>query len=394
MLSLEGIRVLDLSRVLAAPFCTMILGDLGADIIKVERPGRGDDTRAWDPPSIGGESAYFLCVNRNKRSITVDLKSEGGKEIIRRLAKHCDVLMENFRPGVLDSLGLGYEVMREVNPRLVFCSLTGYGQTGPYSHRPGYDLLAQAEGGLMSVTGPEDGEPYKVGASLADIMTGLFAAIGMLSALRERESSGEGQHIDVCLLDTVMAALSNVASNALISGKTPGRYGNEHPNIVPYQSVPTADGYMMVAVGNDQQWMRFCRAVDKEEWITDPRFATNPNRVNNRDALRPLLNEVTATRSSEEWLSLLREANIPCGPVNTVAQALSLAHSKAREMVVTMSHPTVGEVPLVGSPLKLSRTPVAMRRHPPLLGEHTDEILQDLGSGPGDIARLHAEGCV
>jgi len=255
-------------------------------------------------------------------------------------------------------------------------------------------LLAQAEGGLMSVTGPEDGEPYKVGASLADIMTGLFAAIGMLSALRERESSGEGQHIDVCLLDTVMAALSNVASNALISGKTPGRYGNEHPNIVPYQSVPTADGYMMVAVGNDQQWMRFCRAVDKEEWITDPRFATNPNRVNNRDALRPLLNEVTATRSSEEWLPLLREANIPCGPVNTVDQALSLAHSKAREMVVTMSHPTVGEVPLVGSPLKLSRTPVAMRRHPPLLGEHTDEILQEIGYGPGDIARLHAEGCV
>jgi len=394
MLPLEGIRVLDLSRVLAAPFCTMILGDLGADIIKVERPGRGDDTRAWDPPSIGGESAYFLCINRNKRSITVNLKSEGGKEIIRRLAKHCDVLMENFRPGVLDSLGLAYEDMRRVNPRLVFCSLTGYGQTGPYSHRPGYDLLAQAEGGLMSITGPQDGKPYKVGASLADIMTGLFAAIGILSALRERESSGEGQHIDVCLLDTVMAALSNVASNALISGKTPGRYGNEHPNIVPYQSVPTVDGYMMVAVGNDQQWGRFCRAVGKEEWITDPRFATNPKRVNNRDALRPLLNEVTATRSSEEWLPLLREANIPCGPVNTVDEALSLAHSKAREMVVTMSHPTAGEVPLVGSPLKLSRTPVAMRRHPPLLGEHTDEVLQEIGYGPGDIARLHAEGCV
>ena len=394
MFPLEEIRVLDLSRVLAAPFCTMILGDLGADIIKVERPGRGDDTRAWDPPSMGGESAYFLCINRNKRSITVNLKSEGGKEIIRRLAEHCDVLMENFRPGVLDSLGLGYEDMREVNPRLVFCSLTGYGQTGPYSHRPGYDLLAQAEGGLMSVTGPKDGEPYKVGASLADIMTGLFAAIGMLSALRERESSGEGQHIDVCLLDSVMAALSNVASNALISGKTPGRYGNEHPNIVPYQSVPTADGHMMVAVGNDQQWGRFCRAVGKEEWIKDPRFVTNPKRVNNRDALRPLLNEVTATRSSEEWLPLLREANIPCGPVNTVDQALSLAHTKAREMVVTMSHPTAGEVPLVGSPLKLSRTPVAMRRHPPLLGEHTDEVLQEIGYGPGDIARLHAEGCV
>lgn len=322
------------------------------------------------------------------------MKSEGGKDIIRRLAKQCDVVMENFRPGVLDSLGLGYEDLIEVNPRLVFCSLTGYGQTGPYSHRPGYDLLAQAESGLMSITGPKDDEPYKVGASLADILTGLFAAIGILAALREREVSGVGQHIDVGLLDTVMAALSNVASNALISGKTPGRYGNEHPNIVPYQSVPTADGYMMVAVGNDQQWARFCPIIGKDEWISDPRFATNPQRVRNRDALRPLLDEVMVTRTTQEWLELLREANIPSGPVNTVDEALSLAHARAREMVITMAHPTAGEVPLVGSPLKLSRTPVSMRRHPPLLGEHTEEILREVGFSADDIAGLRAGGCI
>jgi len=394
MLALEGIRVLDLSRVLAAPFCTMILGDLGADVIKVERPGLGDDTRSWDPPSVGGESAYFLCINRNKRSITVNLKSDGGKEIVRRLASGCDAVVENFRAGVLDSLGLGYDELRRLNPRLVLCSLTGYGQTGPFSSRPGYDLLAQAEGGLMSITGPKEGEPHKVGASLADIITGLFAAIGILGALRERDVSGEGQHVDVCLLDSVLAALSNVASNALISGQTPRRYGNEHPNIVPYQSVPTSDGYMMMAVGNDQQWARFCRIIAKEEWILDSRFATNPQRVRNRDVLRPLLNEVTATRPTEEWLPLLRSAGIPCGPVNTVDQSLSLLHSKAREMVITMVHPTAGEIPLVGSPLKLGRTPVSFRHHPPLLGEHTDEILGEVGYSHEEIGELRAGGCI
>jgi crotonobetainyl-CoA:carnitine CoA-transferase CaiB-like acyl-CoA transferase len=302
--------------------------------------------------------------------------------------------MENFRPGVLDRLELGYDELKQENRRLVFCSLTGYGQTGPYSSRPGYDLLAQAESGLMSITGPIEGEPHKAGASLADIMTGLFAAIGILAALRERETSGEGQHVDVSLLDSVLAALSNVASNALIGHMSPPRYGNQHPNIVPYQSVPTADGYMMVAVGNDAQFERFCKALGKEEWITDPRFETNSQRVRNRDAFRPLLNQVMASRPTGEWLSILEEEKIPSGAVNSVDEALQLAHVRAREMVVSMVHPTAGDVSLVGSPIKLSRTQVEFRRHPPLLGEHTDEILRDLGYTGHEISRLKAGGCV
>jgi len=394
MLPLDGIRVLDLSRVLAAPLCTMVLGDLGADIIKVERPGRGDDTRAWSPPSAGGESAYYLCLNRNKRSITVNLKSEGGREIVRRLARSSDVLIENFRVGFLDSLGLGYETLRGDNPGLIYCSITGYGQYGPYKDRGGYDLIAQAEGGLMSITGPVDGEPYKVGASIADVTTGLFAATAILAALRERERSGEGQRIDVCLLDSVLASLINVASNCLISGEPPRRYGNAHPNIVPYSAFATADGHMVLAVGNDQLWARFCRIIGREEWIADPLFATNAQRVRNCDLLYPLISEIIRTRSTREWLELFGEAKIPAGAINSVDQVLSLPHTKAREMVVTMPHPTAGEVKLVGSPIKLGRTAVEYRRHPPLLGEHTEEILSDLGYTPDEIARLRADGCV
>ena len=392
---LAGFRILDLSRVLAGPFCAMLLGDLGAEVIKVERPGTGDDTRAWGPPFVRGESAYYLCANRNKKSLTVNLKSAAGQEIIRRLARVSDVLVENFKVGEVAQLGLGYDHLKALNPGLVYCSITGYGQTGPDSDLPGYDFIIQGRGGVMSITGEPAGEPMKVGVAIADITAGLFAANAIQAALLARVRTGRGQAIDIALLDTQVAWLANVASNYLVSGQRPGRFGNAHPTIVPYQSFPAREGFFCLAVGNDGQWQKLCRLLGRPELAVDPRFATNPARVQHRDVLIPMLQEVFVTQDSAFWLREIAAAGIPCGPVQTLDQVFADPQVLARNMVWTVPHPAVGEVRLTGSPLKLSETPVAYRTHPPLLGEHTDEVLTALlGYAPEEVARLRAEGAV
>ncbi|HEX8229012.1 MAG TPA: CoA transferase [Chloroflexia bacterium] len=375
---LADIRVLDMSRVLAGPYCTMMMGDLGADVIKVESP-EGDDTRRWGPPYQGGESAYYLSCNRNKRSIVLDLDTEEGRDVARQLASRSQVLVENFRQGTMEKWGLGYEQLSRDNPGLVYCSISGYGRTGPLSHLPGYDFVMQGAGGVMSFTGEADGPPQKVGVAIVDLTAGMFALSAILAALRVRDLTGLGQHIDISLLDSHLAWLANVGSNYLVSGEVPPRYGNAHPNIVPYQAFATSDGWLIVAVGNDRQWGRLCDALSRPHLSNDPRFATNSGRVENRPVLVPMLEEIFAQRSTAEWLSLLEAAYVPAGPVNDVAQALSHPQVAAREMVHEVAHPGIGAVKMVASPLKLSSTPPTIRRHPPLLGEHTVEVLEELG---------------
>ena len=374
---LHGIRVLDLSRVLAGPYCTMVLGDLGADVIKVEPPD-GDETRAWGPPFAAGESAYYLCVNRNKRGMVVNLKTDEGRAILRDLAMKCDVLVENFRPGTLARYGLDYDVLRSDHPRLVYCSISGFGQTGPLRDRPGYDFMIQAMGGIMSVTGDPDGEPMKVGVAVADLFAGQNAVIAILAALQARERTGKGQYIDIALFDSQLGWLANVASNFLISGDLPERYGNAHPNIVPYQVFAASNGWFALAVGNDRQFVRLCDVIGQPEWGSDERFATNAARVTHRDELIPLLKPIFTLRRVDEWLSMLETADIPCGPINTLDRVFAEPQVAAREMLVTMKHPTIGELPQVGSSLKFSQTPVEYKIPPPRLGEHTDEILKDV----------------
>ena len=392
---LEGYRILDLSRVLAGPYCTMMLGDLGAEVIKVERPGAGDDTRAWGPPFVGGESAYYLCANRNKKSITVNLKSEKGREIIRQLAKRSDVLIENYKVGELTELGLGYENLRDLNPGLVYCSITGYGQNGPDKDLPGYDFIIQGRGGVMSITGEANGEPMKVGVAIVDVTAGLYAANAIQAALLARAKTGRGQAIDISLLDAQVAWLANVASSFLVSGKKPGRFGNAHPTIVPYQSFAARDGVFCLAVGNDSQWQKLCQVLDHTEWATDSRFATNPARVQHREVVVPLLQEVFSTQDVAFWLHKIAAVEVPCGPVQALDQVFADEQVVARDMIWTVPHPTVGEIRLVGSPLKLSETPVASRSHPPLLGEHTEEVLTSLlGYSSDEIRRLRAEKAI
>jgi formyl-CoA transferase len=376
MQPLNGIRVLDLSRVLAGPYCTMVLGDLGADVIKVESPG-GDETRGWGPPFAEGESAYYLCVNRNKRGIVVDFKTAEGRDILHGLVRQSDVLLENFRPDSLARFSLDYESVSVINPSLIYCSITGFGQTGPLRDKPGYDFMIQAMGGIMSVTGEPDGEPMKSGVAVADLFAGQNAVIAILAALQARTHTGKGQHLDISLFDSQLGWLANVASNYLISGNLPRRYGNAHANIVPYQSFQASDGWFVIAVGNDRQFESLCNFIDKPELSSDPRFAKNSARVQNRDELIPLLKPVFETKTVHEWLSLIGD-EFPCGPINNLNQVFSMPQVEAREMLIHMKHPTIGDLPLVGSPLKFSDTPVEYRLPPPRLGEHTEQVLKEL----------------
>jgi crotonobetainyl-CoA:carnitine CoA-transferase CaiB-like acyl-CoA transferase len=375
--ALEGIRVLDLSRVLAGPLCTMILGDLGAEVIKVERPGDGDETRAWGPPWAEGEggreSAYFLCTNRNKRSVTADLKAEPGRALVRRLAREADVLVENFAPGTLARMGLAYESLGTENPGLVFCSITGYGATGAGAGRPGYDFAVQARAGWMSITGEAEGAPMKTGVALVDVLTGQNAAIAILAALQERSRSGRGQRVEVALLDSAIAGLVNVAQSALV-GAVPKRWGNAHATIVPYQSFPAADGEVVVAVGNDAQWRKLCAVLARPDLGDDARFATNPGRVEHRETLVPLLAATLRERTAADWLARLESAGVPCAPVLSVEAALADPAFTGRGGLWPMQAPHFGTVQSVASPLRLERTPPALRRPPPALGEHDDAV--------------------
>ncbi len=398
--ALTHITVLDLSRVLAGPYATMTLGDYGAEVIKIEQPGRGDDSRHWGPPfTEGGQSAYFLCANRNKRSLTLNLKSTAGQTIFRRLAAQADVVVENFKAGGMERMGLGYESLRAGNPSLIYCAITGYGQTGPDRSLPGYDTVIQAQGGIMSITGPTDdgtdGEPYKVGVAIVDITAGLQATVAILTALQHRDQTGEGQYIDIALYDTQLSWLANVASGYLLSGEPPRRYGNAHGTVVPYQTFATADGHLMLAVGNDGQFASLADAMGEPSWADDDRFATNPARVKFRGQLIPALADHFRQDTTDVWIRRLRAAGVPCGPVNDIPTALASPQAERRQMLQTITDGNGDRIPLVGPVPKLDRTPAQIFRPPPLLGEHTEELLREkLDLTPAEIEALRRNGVV
>ena len=403
---LSHIRVLDLSRILAGPWAGQTLADLGAEVVKVERSGGGDDTRRWGPPFLADaagnpttDAAYFLAANRGKKSVTIDFTRPAGRELICRLVEQSDILLENFKVGGLAKYGLDYETLRQINPKLIYCSITGFGQTGPYRQRAGYDFLIQGMGGLMSVTGEPDqepgGGPMKVGVAIVDIFTGMYASTAVLAALAHRERTGEGQYIDLALLDVQVATLANQSMNYLISGKVPQRLGNAHPNIVPYQALATADGHMILAVGNDGQFRKFCSLAGCSELADDPRFVSNAARVENRTVLIPLLEQALRQRGSADWIALLEGAGVPCGPINTLAEVFDDPQVAARQMRIELDHQQAGKIPLVGSPMKFSRTPVEYLQAPPALGEHNAEVLGGLlGLSEQERLKLVAEGVV
>ncbi len=402
--ALSHLRVLDLSRVLAGPWAGQILADLGAEVIKIERPGNGDDTRAWGPPFLKdprgentSEAAYYLSANRNKQSVTIDFTQPEGQRLVRELAAKSDIVIENFKVGGLKAYGLDYESLQLENPRLIYCSITGFGQTGPYSKRAGYDFMIQGLGGLMSLTGRPEGEdgagPVKVGVALTDILTGLYSTSAILAALAHRDQGGAGQHIDMALLDVQVACLANQAMNYLTTGISPRRLGNAHPNIVPYQDFPTADGDFILTVGNDSQFRKFAEVAGQPQWASDPRFASNKQRVAHRAELIPLIRQATVFKTTAEWVAALERAGVPCGPINDVAQVFADPQVQFRGLQIDLPHALGGTVPQVASPIRLSATPVEYRRAPPLLGEHTLEVLTSvLGLSDAEVMQLHEAG--
>ena len=404
--ALGHVRVLDLTRVLAGPWCAQNLADLGADVIKIERPGAGDDTRSWGPPYLRDaqgrdttEAAYYLAANRGKRSLTLDIASAEGQAIVRDLAKHCDVVLENYKVGQLKKYGLDYESLRREKPDLIYCSITGFGQDGPYAQRAGYDFIVQGMGGFMSITGERDdlpgGGPQKAGIAISDLMTGMYATVAVMAALTHRDRTGEGQYIDMALLDVQVAMLANMDTNYLASGEPPKRWGNAHPNIVPYQTFATSDGHIIVAVGNDGQYQKFVAVGGRPELAADERFTTNPMRVRHRDILVPLLAEMVRTRTKQQWIDLLEAAGVPCGPINNLDEVFVNPQVAARKLRIDLPHPTGGTVKLVGSPMKLSATPPRYDMPPPLLGQHTEEVLRDvLGHNAAQIAALREKGII
>ncbi len=393
-LPLSGLRVLDLTRVLAGPYCTMVLADLGAEVIKVEVPGRGDDARHFGP-FVGPESAYFMSLNRNKKSVALNLKHERGRQVFLKLVRRADVLVENFRPGTMDKLGLGYGRLSAENPALVYAAISGFGHTGPYRTKPAYDIVVQGMGGIMSITGHPGGPPTRVGASIGDITAGLFGAVGILAALRERERTGRGRFVDVAMLDCQVAILENAIARYEVSGEVPGPIGNRHPSITPFTAVEASDGYLIIAVGNDALWEKFCRLVGREDLLDDPRFRTNQDRTENWDELEPLLADIFSTRTVQEWLSALGDAGIPCGPINTIDRVVSDPQVRARGMIVTVDHPDAGPVKMAASPVKLAPPPPCHYRPSPRLGEHTREVLAALaGLAEEELDELERQGVV